>query len=184
MTDPRWTVRLGDLFDVSTSGPTANQGLVWNAALGKWTNSALGGQTTASISWQVGQNPGNTTFFTAPAACRVTSIVGFLGAANTLASTASVYRTLSGTALSGGIVLHSGSFNAQGTANTNQTLIVTAIAGLAYQNTNNAYQGTGEGAYQYSEPDSYLSAGDSIGLVTTGTWALSTGSITVTLVYQ
>jgi hypothetical protein len=61
-------------------------------------------------------------------ASTVASIVGTVHVAVGSTSTLSVYKAPSGTACSGGTVLHSGSFNANGTANTNQTLTLTTTA--------------------------------------------------------
>jgi len=57
---------------------------------------------------------------------QVQAIMGMVDTASTNAATASVYKASSGSAVGAGTLLHTGSFNAQGAANTNQTLVVSA----------------------------------------------------------
>ncbi len=107
---------------------------------------------SAAIGWIAGTNPNNATILTLPANSTVTSIVGRLETPQGAAATATVNKAASGTACSAGTALHSGSFNANGTAATNQTLTVTISA---------------------------LAAGDSVCLQTTGTWTATVGTLTV-----
>lgn len=106
--------------------------------------------------WVATINPNNAVVVTVGQASTITAIIGRVETAAGGAATVSVYKAPSGTACSGGTVLHSGSFNANGTAATNQTLTVTT---------------------------SSLAAGDSICYQTTGTtsWTGGTaiGAITV-----
>ena len=101
------------------------------------------------VGWIATANPNNATVFTAKAASTVTSIVGRVETATGSAATITVNKAASGTACSAGTALHSGSFNANGTAATNQTLTLTTTA---------------------------LSAGDSVCLQTTGTTAWTSGT--------
>lgn len=99
------------------------------------------GKQRLAIGWPSGIDPNNNIIATVDEASTVASIVGTVSAAVGSAATVSIYKAGSGTACSSGTVLHSGSFDANGTANTNQTLTVTTTA---------------------------LSAGDRLCLVTTG----------------
>jgi hypothetical protein len=107
-----------------------------------------------SSTWLAGANPSGSTIFVAPRALTITSLVGVVDTANGAAATVSVRRAASGTALSAGTVIHSGSFNANGTANTNQTLTLTTTT---------------------------MASGDRLGLTSTGTFTNSVASITVTV---
>lgn len=109
------------------------------------------------LSWLAGQNPNNLVLFTAQTPVVVAFIGGRLEIAQGAAATLSIVKAASGTALSGGTALHTGSFNANGTPATNQTLTLAAFATVA------------------------LAAGDSIGVQTTGTWTTSTGSVTIAI---
>jgi hypothetical protein len=83
---------------------------------------------SASVGWVATVNPNNATVLVLPANATVTSIVGAVETATGNTSTVSVNKASSGTACSAGTALHSGSFNANGTAATNQTLTVTSSA--------------------------------------------------------
>lgn len=111
-----------------------------------------------AIGWPAAVNPNNNTIFIAKNASTITAIIGDVEVATGGTATVSLFKAPSGTACSGGTVLHSGSFNANGTAATNQTLTVTT---------------------------SSLSAGDRVCLQTTGTttWTGGTGvgGITVSI---
>ena len=99
--------------------------------------------------------------FTASRAYRVKSIIGrprVIGSDGS-AVTFSFYKAPSGTAIGSGTVLHTGSYNLKGTADTNQTLTLSTTV-----------------------TDVTLAAGDSIGLVLTGTATSAIGEVTVTLV--
>jgi len=93
-------------------------------------------------------------------AYRVKAILGRVQAAGTDGSavTATVYKAPSGTAIASGTPLHSGTFNLKGTASTNQTLTLSATAGVLD-----------------------IAAGDTIGVILTGTLTTATGGITVAL---
>lgn len=117
--------------------------------------------TPIQLSFLAGINPNNSIIFTAQRKMRVKAIVGRLEVASGLAATLTVSKAPSGTALSGGTLLHSGSFDANGTAATNQTLTLSATAA-----------------------DLEIATGDSIGVRTTGTWTASAGGITVWLTPQ
>lgn len=103
-----------------------------------------------AIGWPAAIDPNNNIIVTLDQASTLVSLVGKVSTAVGATATMSVYKAPSGTACSAGTVLHSGSFNANGTAATNQTLTVTTTA---------------------------LSAGDSICLVTTNgsNWTSGTG---------
>lgn len=93
-------------------------------------------------------------------AYRVKAIVGRVQAAGTDGSavTATVYKAPSGTAIASGTALHSGTFNLKGTASTNQALTLSTTAG-----------------------DLDIAAGDTIGVILTGTLTSATGGITIAL---
>jgi hypothetical protein len=111
-----------------------------------------------SISYSPGINPNNIPIFRANASRTVTGIVCRPEVAAGGAATISVVKAASGTALSAGTVLHSGSFNANGTAATDQALTVTT---------------------------SSLASGDTVGITTTGTtvWTSSGVATGVCTVY-
>jgi hypothetical protein len=100
------------------------------------------------------------TIFTATRACVVTGITGRVDTAGTDASavTAQVRKVPTGTALTGGTVLHTGTYNLKGTANANQPLTLS----------------TTDGALR-------LAAGDSIVIDFTGVLTAAAGCISVTL---
>jgi hypothetical protein len=93
-------------------------------------------------------------------AFRVKGITGRVQAAGTDAGavTATVYKAPSGTAIASGTALHSGTFNLKGTASTNQTLTLSATAGVLD-----------------------IASGDTIGVIYTGVLTTATGGITVAL---
>jgi hypothetical protein len=119
----------------------------------------LAGQSIPlSISYQAGLDPGNTPFADIRQAMTIIAIGGTvevpLGAAGTL----SIVKAASGTALSSGTVLHSGSFDANGTAATEQLLTVTTTS---------------------------LAAGDRLGLISTGgNWAAGSAVGVLTVFVQ
>lgn len=102
-------------------------------------------------------------FFTADRAYRVTGITARVDVAGTDVGgvTLVVRKAPSGTAISGGTVLHTGSVNLKGTANTNQAITLSATA-----------------------TDLLLAAGDSLGTHLTGTPAVAQGAVTVFMVAQ
>lgn len=105
-----------------------------------------------SSTWLAGANPNNSTIFVAARALTIVSLVGVADTANGAAATVSIVKAASGTALSAGTVIHSGSFNANGAANVNQTLTLTTTS---------------------------MASSDRLGIVTTGTFTNSVASITV-----
>jgi hypothetical protein len=108
--------------------------------------------------WIAANDPNNAVVVTVGQASTITGIVGRVETPVGSAATVSVYKAPSGTACSAGTVLHSGSFDANGTAATNQTLTVTVTT---------------------------LAAGDSICYVTTGgaNWTSGVGIGTITIFY-
>jgi len=109
-----------------------------------------------SIGWPAALNPNNTVLAVINQNSTISAIIGAVEVATGGAATVSVNKAPSGTACSAGTTLHSGSFNANGTAATNQTLTVTT---------------------------STLTAGDRLCLQTTGTttWTSGTGIGTLTV---
>ena len=98
-------------------------------------------------------------FFTADRPYVVHAIRGRVEVSGTGgACTATIRKVPSGTALGSGTALHSGSFNLEGTAATNQTLTLSTTASTVK-----------------------LAAGDSLAFDITGTATSALGSITVTL---
>lgn len=102
----------------------------------------------------------NKTFFIATAPMKVTAIIPRVTVAGTDGSavTAVVRKVPSGTAITGGTALHSGSFDLKGTANTNQSLTLSTTAA-----------------------DLLLATGDAIAIHFTGTLTSATGVIAVFL---
>lgn len=89
----------------------------------------------------------------------VKAIQGVPETASTNAVTATVYKAASGTAIGSGTALHTGTFNLQGTAATNQALTLSTTSGVVD-----------------------VSAGSRIGVVISGAMgAAGNGCITVTL---
>jgi len=102
-----------------------------------------------SIGWIAGVNPNTATMCVINQAATISAIIGDVETATGSAATVTVLKAPSGTACSGGTALHSGTFDANGTAATNQTLTVTT---------------------------STLSAGDRLCITTTGTTAWTGGT--------
>jgi len=120
---------------------------------------------SANSGFQVTANPYTAssvdqTIFTAARACVVTGIIGRVDTLGTDAAavTAQVRKVPSGTALTGGTVLHTGTFNLKGTLNTNQVLALS----------------TTEGALR-------LAAGDSVVVDFAGVLTAAAGCISVTM---
>ncbi len=109
-----------------------------------------------SVGWIATVNPNNAVIAVINQASTVSAIIGAVETATGGTATVSVNKAASGTACSAGTTLHSGSFNANGTAATNQTLTVTTAS---------------------------LAAGDRLCLQTTGTttWTTGTGIGTITV---
>ena len=125
----------------------------------------VGADGTTLSGFQITANPYvatsvDMTVFTASRACVVTGLTGRVDTAGTDASavTAQVRKVPSGTALTGGTVLHTGTYNLKGTANANQVLTLS----------------TTEGALR-------LAAGDSVVVDFTGVLTAAAGCISVTL---
>lgn len=113
---------LGKGGPAAVLGGTANYGPSGNVLL-----NADPSIMSETHTWQVGENPNGLTIFTATRPARVTAIIGRLNAANAGASTLSLVRAPSGTAVSAGTALHSGSLDANGgTLNANQVLALVA----------------------------------------------------------
>jgi hypothetical protein len=115
----------------------------------------------AAIGWPAAVNPDTNVIMTASTAITVTDIRGTVDTAVGAAATVAVYKAPSGTSCVGGTIQHSGTFNANGTAITNQTLSLVGGAG------------------------NILAAGDRLCLVTTGgtNWTatgVGIGGVTVT----
>jgi len=86
-------------------------------------------QDRPSIGWPAGLDPNKNIIATIDQASTVKSIVGTVDTPVGAAATVSVYKAGTGVACpGGGTVLHTGSFNANGTANGNQTLAVSVTA--------------------------------------------------------
>ena len=113
---------------------------------------------SATIGWIATVNPNNAGVLVFPAAATLVSLVGNVETATGSAATVSVNVASSGTACSAGTTVHSGSFNANGTAATNQTLTLTTTA---------------------------ITSGQRLCLQTTGTtsWTGGTGVGTLTVTY-
>lgn len=95
--------------------------------------------------------------FIAPLACRVTGIYGATRVAGSGgACTLSFYKVPDGTAVASGTLLHSGSYNMVGTADTNQYLTLVNDPSVLL-----------------------LNVGDAIGYVLTGTATSAVGTITI-----
>lgn len=84
--------------------------------------SAAAVKQRVAIGWPAGIDPTGNIIATIDEASTVTSIVGTVTTPLGAAGTVLVYKAPSGTACASGTLLHTGSFNANGTANTNQTL--------------------------------------------------------------
>src|SRR5262249_50261787 len=82
-------------------------------------------QIPISIGWIAGQNPNSAIASVINQPMTVNAIVGAVEVANGSTATVTVNRVPSGTACSAGTALHSGSFNANGAAGTDQSFTVT-----------------------------------------------------------
>jgi hypothetical protein len=110
--------------------------------------------TSRTVSWLAGANPAGGTLFFADRAMTITAITGIVEVANgEEAATISIVKAGDGTPLSSGALVHAGVFNCNGGAGAYQELSPTAPASIA--------------------------AGERLGLITTGTFAASIGSLTV-----
>ncbi len=115
-------------FTGTPAGPNPTQGT--NTTQLATTNFVKLQQLPMPIGWIAGLNPNNAVAFTANQAMTVQAIVGHVEIPNGSAATVTINKVPgSGTACSAGTILHSGSFNANGTAAANQTL--TLVGGAA-----------------------------------------------------
>jgi hypothetical protein len=111
-----------------------------------------------AMQWLPG-SPANQVIFTAIRACTVIGIQPRVEVAGTGgAATGTVVKAASGTAISAGTALHTGTFNIAGTAATNQALTLAAAGVLA------------------------IPAGTSVGLILTGTLTSAVGAVTLLVV--
>lgn len=136
------------------------------------------------MQWTAAVNPNNLIVLTANQTFRIAAIIGRLEVANGGASTLTVVKAINGTAVSAGSAMHTGSFNALGTAATNQTLVLITTASKAYQTTNNAYQGASANVYESAGSNIIVNAGDSLGIQTTGVYDTSIGTISIWVTWQ
>lgn len=132
------------------------------------TGTAVNGRVTvngnASViaynhAWIGGFNPSRAILLVAARPMIVTAVMGRLGLAEGGAATLALYKAPSGTAIGSGTALTTTTFNANGTANANQTLTLDAA------------------------PVTTLAAGDAVGIVTTGAWTTSYGTISLWLTF-
>jgi len=130
-------------------------------ALGDFELEGVGGTgfgfLSATVSYHPTSNATNVAFV-AHRACRVKAILGRVQAVGTDGSavTATVFKAPSGTAIAAGTALHSGTFNLKGTLSTNQTLTLSTTSA-----------------------DLDIAAGDTVGVILTGTLTVATGGITI-----
>ena len=108
------------------TAPTPSQGT--NSTQIATTAFVKSQQIPISIGWIAGQNPNNAIASVINQAMTVRAIVGAVEVANGSTATVTVNHAPSGVACSAGTPLHSGSFNANGTAATDQTLTVTTAS--------------------------------------------------------
>lgn len=144
-----------------TAGLTSGHLVTSGATVGQLTDGGAVPTYSASVGWIATVNPTGALIFVAPAALTVTSIVGNVEVASGGTSTVSVFKAATGTACGSGTIQHSGSFNANGTAATNQTLTLVGGAG------------------------NVLASGNRICITTTGTtgWTAGTGIGGITVNY-
>ena len=117
------------------------------------------GGTTKAIGWSAGVDPNLAVIYTAWRAGTVVDIRGRVATPVGATAQATVYKAASGTPCPSGVAQHGTPFTANGTAAVNQSLAL--VGGAANQ----------------------LAAGDSLCLVTTGTWlgGLGNGGLTITV---
>jgi hypothetical protein len=108
------------------TAPTPAQGT--NSTQIATTSFVKSQQFPISIGWIAGQNPNNAIASVINQAMTVNAIVGAVEVANGSTATVAVNHAPSGVACSAGSALHSGSFNANGNAATDQILTVTTAS--------------------------------------------------------
>lgn len=109
------------------SGTSASSSTFWRGD-GTWAAPTSAAEYPLAIGWIGGVNPNKAIIANIRTASTVQAIVGRVDDAVGTAATVSVYKSPTGTSCAGGTVLHSGSLDANGTADTNQTLTVTTSA--------------------------------------------------------
>lgn len=82
----------------------------------------------SAIGWDPALDPSGNVILTVDQVATVTGIIGTVVVPVGATATLSIYKTGSGTACASGVLIHTGSFNANGTANTNQTLTLHGTA--------------------------------------------------------
>lgn len=102
---------------------------------------------TVSAAWIATQDPNNDVLANITQETKVTAIVGTVTTAVGAATTVSVYKVASGAACSAGTILHSGSFDANGTAATDQTLTLVGAATTLLPGDRICLQTTGGGSW-------------------------------------
>jgi hypothetical protein len=137
---------------------TGTVNVVGNATAngGYFINGVSAQQRGATVSWLAGANPNNGILLVADRAMTITLITGIPEVLAGAAAACTLYKAASGVALSAGTAVTAiGAFNANVGAGTYQNI------GISVAN---------------------LAAGDRLGIVSTGTWTASVGSISVTVV--
>ncbi len=137
-TGTTFAVSVGPTFTGVPAAPTAAPGTnTTQLATTAFVTAATPAATTSTaglaklhnvpvaIGWVAANNPNNATIAVINQASTISAIIGDVEVATGGTATVSVNKAPSGTACSAGTTLHSGSFNANGTAATNQTLTVT-----------------------------------------------------------
>lgn len=142
--------------------PNASITLRYDGTASLWTPlSRTPQEFDYTIGWVATTNPDKAVIATASRAMQVTGIRGTVAAAVGTAATASVYKAPSGTSCSSGTIQHTGSFDANGTAATNQTLTLSSTTSdlqlavgdrlcLSVTNTANWTAGAGNGGVTVS----------------------------------
>ncbi len=100
----------------------------------------------AAIGWIATANPDKAVVFTASSSMTITAARGTVDTAVGATATLQPYKTASGTACSGGTALTTGTFDANGTGNTNQTLTLAGSGAPAMSAGDRICLSTGNGA--------------------------------------
>lgn len=139
---------------VAPTGGDQGAGTI-NTAGEHYVNGTSARQRGATVSWLAGANPNNGILLVADRAMTITLITGIPEVLAGAAAACTLYKAASGVALASGTAVTAvGAFNANTGAGTYQNI------GIAVAN---------------------LAAGDRLGVVSTGTWTASVGSISVTV---